>query len=725
MAKTVYVNQASGNDALDGLSEGNAVQTWTAAWALMTHGSADHLVFVGNYTVGTSESFTINKSGADTNGRMTIRGKIVAGVRPTIAGSTSSNPIFRLHSDPHNSDYTCVKDLIITGDNAGRGNAISIYTTGGGMLFRNLRIHNMGANAINISGGGPLNNLNLGVAFERVMISDSFRSSGGAHVQGVYIEYADTVSFSECAIDHCGRLKADDSGTIFNHNVYMHSSVTNITFDNCVSARASATGLQHRCNFHTCTNNLVLECPLGITFGHDDYAAYFPTRHVSGVCSGNAVLGSDDIAAGTPRHGPGIGFGLSQDLALDDNIIAHDPSAGYAALRTDRTQLDTTVTATNVYNWDADAFEADSSGTPLGSGVTVETPTTDFVYTLSDYLTAMGETPGVDPVDDFMVLALANHDDNWDDRWTSQAVNDYLRGTPDNVAQRVAVRDTLFRDRRPHIITIPFGGNYGDNVQGLDPAYIISPASRIALIRTDAKRCGAPFLWWHMPAGSLASPDNYPTSTDECLPAGVLSYISGTFKPQVRVGQAGEHERWYVYQGHLMPANGLQTSQVTSPDDRFGTTAADAAFAADAIDLFGRRGFRGNGVDASSSDPDYTELVRVATAWSEEGWSEAIPVTGSPLMPDPARITIGPFWAFDSYITTYDPTNQWTFNPQNTKVVYFLDVAIRATTSYVEDIISRGVIPGVVSGVTPDATMDYIRTRYLPTLAHPGSMPAF
>lgn len=735
MGKSVYLDSISGSDSSDGLSIESAKGTWAAAYALLTNNSDDELVIVGDLSLGAEVEMTVAKRGISADRRLTIRGHMPDGAtRPVITRTAdgSAGYVFRLHSDPYASDYTCIRDLDLNGDNKSGSGGISIYTTGGGMLFKNVRIRNMRRNGVNISGGGPGNNLSTAVMFQRCQIYDCNRIGGGPHVQGVYAEYCENVTFEDCLVDHNGRLQADDSGTIFNHNFYFHSSCANMTVRNTISARASATGIQHRKNAHHSIGNLVIDCPLGITFGHDDYGGSYPTQYVSGTCTGNAVIGATDIASGTPRKGPAIGFGYANGITIDDNIIAHCEDAGYSAIRTDRPSTNVTVTDTRVYNWGQPAYSVGGTADPDEPTVSVEAETTTPVATIADYLTSLGVTPGVDPHDTFLDLCRDNSDGAWDSRWTAVAVNAFLRGTtvdpgtdPDEPPVPVTVNDDLFHDRRPHVITIPFGANYGNNVQGLDPNWISTPANRIAAARLTAKRCGAPFIWLHMPAGSLASPNNYCASTDGVLPANVLTYFTSTFKPQPLAGGGGEHERWYIYHGRLMPVNGQQDSQVTSPDNEFGTTEADAQFTADAIDLFGSRGFWGNGVDASSDNATYAETIRATALWSKEVWCEALPLLTSPWRVDTSKITLAPYLCLDSYIATRDPSNTFRFNKRTTKVVYFLDDAVRATTSYVDDLIARGVIPGVVHGVTPDATQEYIKSRYTSRLPTQGTGAAF
>lgn len=731
MGKSVYLNSTSGSDSNDGLTIENAKGTWAAAYALLTNNSDDELVIVGELNLAGGTELTISKRGLSTSQRLTIRGYMADGVtRPVITrtSSDSSNYVFRLHSDPYASDYTCIRDLDLDGALQSGSGGISIYTTGGGMLFQNVRMRRMLRNAVNISGGGPGNNLNVATRFYRCQIYDCNRTGGGPHVQGVYAEYCENVTFDECLVDHCGRLAADDSGTIFNHNFYFHSSCANMTVTNTITARASATGIQHRKNYHVSQGNVVIDCPLGITFGHDDYAGSYPSQYVSGICQTNSVIGATDISAGEPRKGPGIGFGYANGITMSDNIIAHCATAGYEAIRTDRPSTNVTVTDTTVYDWGQPAYGVAGTANPSEPTVTVETAATTAVSTISDYLTSLGVTPGADPHDTFLALCRANSDGAWDSRWTAVALNAYLRGSEPDTSEppdTVIVNDTLFHDRRPHVVTIPFGALYGNNVQGLDPPWLTTPATRIAGARATAKRCGAPFIWMYMPAGSLAPPDNYCASTDEVLPANVLTYFASTFKPQPIVGGGGEYERWYIYHGRLMPDNGLQTSQATSPGDRFGTTTADAQFTATAIDLFGRRAFWGNGVDASSDNAEYAEEIRATAQWSNEVWCEALPLLASPWRVDTSKIGLLPYVAFDSYIANRDPSNTFRFNKRTTKVVYWLDVALRATTSYVDDIIGRGVIPGVVHGVTPEATQEYIKSRYAVKVPNQGTTAPF
>lgn len=428
LGKSVYLSQSGGSDANTGLTTGQAKATWAAAYALLTPGSNDELVVLSDYSLADGESFTVAKPGLGVGARLTVRGYMApnSAIRP-ILRRVGQGYVFRLHSAPNFSDFTCLRDLDINGNAQANGGGISIYTTGGGILIENVAIRDTRLNAINMTGESGTN-LD-GVDVVKCQIFDIMRTAGGPHVQGAYVEYCRNIRFIETLFDHCGRLAADDSGTQFNHNLYSHSSAVNVQSLNCISARSSATGLQHRCNNQIAIGNLLIDCALGITFGHDDFGAQWPGTAVGGSCIGNAVIGATDISAGEPRKGPGIGFGYANGLTITDNIIAHCPSTTTAALKTDRPSINVTGSATVVNNWGGAAYEVTGTANPAEPTVSVAAPINRAVPTIAQYLTSIGVAPGGDAHATFLALCRANTGINTDPRFTASAVNAFLRAS--------------------------------------------------------------------------------------------------------------------------------------------------------------------------------------------------------------------------------------------------------------------------------------------------------
>lgn len=259
----------------------------------------------------------------------------------------------------------------------------------------------------------------------------------------------------------------------------------------------------------------------------------------------------------------------------------------------------------------------------------------------------------------------------------------------------------MIPDRRPMIVTIPYGGNYpptpGANIYGLDPVWITNPAARIALCRAQADTYGLARRVLHLPQGSynpfVAPFSNYPAGcTLQANPAALIAAWTN---------QPGEE--WGVYSGILLPVNPLGDLFVTGPANTVASTPTDADFIASQMTPFLAAGFREVLIDFSADNPTFvTNYVQPALGASIRVGCEALPVFGAGHTIDPARITITRYVFLLSYATAFNPSNSWTVNPANTECHVWIDSA-GATVPQVQDFINRGFIPGIVHGVTPAA----------------------
>jgi hypothetical protein len=139
-----YCDPANGDDANDGLSVANAVQTLAAAYALTVAGQNDTIVLVGDgATTGTARvdsSFTWAKNATHLIG---ICAPVLYSQRARIAptaATTAFSPFFTI------SGSGCVFENIqwFHGFNTGTATEINLTVTGGRNLFRNCHIAGIG-----------------------------------------------------------------------------------------------------------------------------------------------------------------------------------------------------------------------------------------------------------------------------------------------------------------------------------------------------------------------------------------------------------------------------------------------------------------------------------------------------------------------------------------------------------------------------------------------------
>lgn len=267
---------------------------------------------------------------------------------------------------------------------------------------------------------------------------------------------------------------------------------------------------------------------------------------------------------------------------------------------------------------------------------------------------------------------------------------------------------TFTIDRRPMAVTIPYGGQYpptpGANIYGLDPAWITTPATRIAGLRTVANTYGIARRCLHLPQGTynpaVAPFNNYPAGIT--LQAAVSAWLA-TFAPV-----AGES--WELYTGGLMPMNPLGDLFVTGPTNAGASTAADADFLVTQAAPFLARGFVGHWTDALAQSATYvagTLSTKLGAAGWQRAGTEALPVSGAPLEIIPADIVRTRFLMLLSYSTLFNPGRTWTVNPNTTEVHVWIDNGT-ATAADVQNFIDRGFIPGIVDGVTSAAASERI-----------------
>lgn len=169
------------------------------------------------------------------------------------------------------------------------------------------------------------------VVLRRCSVENTFNddSVGGGHCQGIYIDSAknedpniDGILIEECVADHNGWSEGPVSGeaTPYNHNFYVTGHCGRMTYRRNISARASATGLQHRPGGHL-VQNLFLKNPLGIWMAD-------PSGHMLNVASGNVIINGMNIGdlPSFPR-GYAINLDHLRNADIHDNIATMNTSA--------------------------------------------------------------------------------------------------------------------------------------------------------------------------------------------------------------------------------------------------------------------------------------------------------------------------------------------------------------------------------------------------------------
>ena len=178
--------------------------------------------------------------------------------------------------------------------------------------------------ALGVDFEGQPNRRSSDITIRRTVIADNYDDPTNAqHSQGAFIAYCDNVLIEECVIDHNGWMDNVTSATIFNHNLYIHGSCSNLTVRNNIISRASSHGCQARCGGDV-TGNLFLDNPLHLSYGLVNGAGEITTGGVCGNVTGNIMFGSNTIAG--QERGVGVEFDnikVGGNTSITKNVIAH------------------------------------------------------------------------------------------------------------------------------------------------------------------------------------------------------------------------------------------------------------------------------------------------------------------------------------------------------------------------------------------------------------------
>jgi hypothetical protein len=193
------------------------------------------------------------------------------------------------------------------------------------LLFEDIMVQYYAGTNMTIQGN--ISNFKL----RRSIIVDAYNQASISHSNGIYIQDVKGVLIEENFFDHNGwntnaKLAGLGTGpTIFNHNAYIQVSCSDLTFRGNITMRASSHGFQARPG-GTVENNLVIDNPIGFSYGLVEGSADPKLGGVTGIVAGNVIRDSGDISAMNPR-GIGIQVGNIKSAMIENNILAHDKSA--------------------------------------------------------------------------------------------------------------------------------------------------------------------------------------------------------------------------------------------------------------------------------------------------------------------------------------------------------------------------------------------------------------
>ena len=331
-----------GGDPFDPTGPVYAYQTLGAAVKHLRDGSPDWLLLAR----GDTWAEGIKKwelSGASEADRMLV-GAYGTGARPKLETfSTKYGP-----NDPDATfDHTALLSLEFTA--AG----ISRLVGGHDFLVEDCLMAEGVGTAIVIQGDGPTPLTQ--VAIRRSLVFDRYTDVPGNHCQGLFISKVDGVRIEECFFDHNGWSETvpDAEATIFNHNVYIQKTCSDVVFAGNVTANASSHGCQQRAD-GLVEDNLFLRNPIGLLVGSNQInESDWPHTYAgSGQVRNNVILDGRDIDP-TNRRGVAIWGEMTDALEIYGNIAAHQQTGtdNCDALRFGLNNQDVHIHDNVVYDW--------------------------------------------------------------------------------------------------------------------------------------------------------------------------------------------------------------------------------------------------------------------------------------------------------------------------------------------------------------------------------------
>lgn len=476
-AVVVYVAN-SGSDSNAG-TQAAPFQTIQKGLSMLRNGQPDQCLLKCGDTWTLNDQITLTKS-ANSATKYMVLGSYGTGPRPKVR--TPSHGIFGgNNSGQHNGFAIVGLDLAPIAMTGGSDGIIFLSTNGNAwddVLVEDCYIHGYSAGIVMqvLVDGQVFKNAKV----RRSIIVDN-DNNGGGHAQGIFFGGSASWLIEECVIDNNARSKND----MFCHNLYCHELSGPGTFRGNISSRACSHGGQQRPG-GLAEENLFLGCPINFYQGGNSqvYGDTVCTFRNNGCVDSRNINGIDIRGLGYVLAGaPG-----SKCLS---NYAAHQKSGTGNVTAFDFDGFNGQVRGNAVYDWtyggngwgEAFQFEPNStcsaftnnrgfmptagkcvSGLKAGTSVAGNTFWTinpvggypqftwstgsgsfpQFASAFSDtsstfinpgtidvspaaYLTAMGVSPGADPVATFLNLARGNSKVNWDVRWTAAAYNAWAR----------------------------------------------------------------------------------------------------------------------------------------------------------------------------------------------------------------------------------------------------------------------------------------------------------
>lgn len=315
-SRVVYVSSSMGHDANSGLYANLPVRTIAKAYSLMRDGYPDHMRFLRG-DVWVNEDFGRWKLSGRSKEEPMVIGTYGEGPRPLIKTGLANRGIWL-------DGGLTVEHIAITGIELfahtyiGEGSAeagILFLGGGGDVLIEDCLIRGYKDNIVFNGFGKELKDITV----RGCVIVDSF--SKIAHAQGLYAAETDGLLIEGCVFDHNGWSETVPGAdpTIFNHNVYIQTTSSNVVVRHNLIMNGASHGIQLRPG-GVCEDNVFMYNAIGVLAGNAGDAPPVTVK-----IRDNVFMYADDIGPDKPR-GMGIDLQHIEGGVVSGNLMAFNKS---------------------------------------------------------------------------------------------------------------------------------------------------------------------------------------------------------------------------------------------------------------------------------------------------------------------------------------------------------------------------------------------------------------
>lgn len=448
-SRLIYVSSSQGSDDNDGLSQESPVKTLAKAFDLARENYPDH-IYLKRGDVWRGENLSGVRSGRNASEPAVVAFYGESGARPRLENTTSFMNIWQ--GKPGDSRRPVRKHVWFIGldfyaysrdpnhpkfsnTDAGSPGKVSFLSHHEDILFEDNLFRYVEVTVQGFEHGDPEN-----FRFRRNIFTGAYVNTSSYHrdsrPSNMYTAKLSNLLLEENVFDYGGWNPnvVGAGANMFNHNVYLQSTTSDVVVRGNIFTRASSHGIQAR-GGALVENNFFGRNAVSLLIGYNSDNPLAPGVRAHAL--NNVISEGFSMAKGIdPCEGTNLctlalwGLDLSTDGAEADyraegNVVqlhAPEDDRSYDVINPDYGLVkkdylfgpnDSVVAASNnlAYHWVNDT-QGDDAGYP------------DPDRNLADYNASLG---GEQSFDAFMQVVLNRPLQSWDERYSAAAINDYIR----------------------------------------------------------------------------------------------------------------------------------------------------------------------------------------------------------------------------------------------------------------------------------------------------------